>query len=341
MKHYMIVLITLLILIIAKTECLFAIEQKIWPENVRGINTKLYFGNTAITEDIVVKLKGWGVNCIRVTIKTDPKPQYNESDILRPYKKHLSTLKELVLWAKTHDMYVISSVSRGLAEEEIEAIWVYIAKEIGEKNSLIGYDLVNEPNPTSFPTPLSHWQEVFMPQLVNTIRQYDTNTHIIIESGPGGKVDGFATLQPVNDPKVIYSFHMYQPNRWTHQKDESDVYPGWLRQREGSPYVWWDRNTIRQRYQAAIDFQNQHNVQILIGEFSVKRWAIGAANYIEDVTSVIDELGWAGCYHSYAASDWNPTHANDAPHTPRTGFNQLDGGAVTDRLLVLLDWWSK
>ena len=69
-----------------------------------------------------------------------------------------------------------------------------------------------------------------------------------------------------------------------------------------------------------------------VGEFSVIRWAPGAARWLDDSIGIFEKHGWSWLYHCYGEwNGWNPTFAADDPSS-----NQRDRGKVTDRLEALL-----
>jgi hypothetical protein len=89
--------------------------------------------------------------------------------------------------------------------------------------------------------------------------------------------------------------------------------------------------------QAAIDFQATHNAIIWVGEFSVIRWAPGAAQWVKDSIEIFEKHHMSWNYHMYGGwNGWNPTFDPGDPSN-----NNTDGGKVTDRLQMLLDGWKK
>jgi len=77
------------------------------------------------------------------------------------------------------------------------------------------------------------------------------------------------------------------------------------------------------------------NSQVLIGEFSVVRWAPGAADYLNDFLSIIESYGWNWTYQIFREdSTWSVEHGADPrDSTPSAGEN--------DRAIVLKGYLSR
>ncbi|RYH08266.1 MAG: glycoside hydrolase family 5 [Alphaproteobacteria bacterium] len=64
------------------------------------------------------------------------------------------------------------------------------------------------------------WQEI-MASTVAAIRAVSTEITIVATGACGGNVDGVTDLDPsFDDPNILYSFHMYEPHLFTHQRAE-------------------------------------------------------------------------------------------------------------------------
>ena len=87
----------------------------------------------------------------------------------------------------------------------------------------------------------------------------------------------------------------------------------------------------------AIEFQKKYGVKIFVGEFSVIRWAPGAAQWLSDVIEIFEKHHFSWTYHCYGYwNGWNPTFSADAPESA-----VADGGVATDRMKLLIKAWMK
>ena len=124
--------------------------------------------------------------------------------------------------------------------------WDMLAKRYANWGDVIaGYDLFNEPNMNEQkPGTPSDWNALAK-RITVTIRQQDTSHPIIVESINWASTEGFLKLEPIDDPKIIYSFHYYQPMEFTHQgvfdpSPETVSYPGKIKNIE------WNKEKIRE-----------------------------------------------------------------------------------------------
>lgn len=66
------------------------------------------------------------------------------------------------------------------------------------------------------------WQQI-MATTVAAIRAVSSELTIVATGACGGNVDGLADLDPsFDDPNILYSFHMYEPHLFTHQRAERE-----------------------------------------------------------------------------------------------------------------------
>jgi hypothetical protein len=351
--------------------------DKRWPKTgLRGLNTVtigplnanstdpgLYISDAAFR-----RMADWNVNLLRLWVDVDPEtpwsikkgekaPPVPSADPMAPYKRHLDGIRISLHLAEKYHMQVVitagdivgrkndvmySKSDGGGYDAELIRLWTFIAREFGRHPNLIGYDLLNEPNTRE---EMERWQKRTLPEVCAAIRAIDRNTYLIVEPGPFGLPSGFATLQPIRDPKVVYSFHHYLPHTYTHQgigdyrtpEYKDKAYPGMLKTFPTDEPKMWDKRELEKSMEAAAVFAKKHNAIMWVGEFSAIRWAPGSAQWIKDSIEIFERHGWGWCYHCYRGwNGWNPTFDAGEPDT-----NNPDGGKVTDRLSVLTDAWKK
>ncbi|MHB1102383.1 MAG: glycoside hydrolase family 5 protein [Devosia sp.] len=71
------------------------------------------------------------------------------------------------------------------------------------------------------------WQEVLAAQ-IHAIRAVSADLTIIATGACGGSITGLTDIDPssFDDPAILYSFHMYEPHAFTHQREEGGWYAG-------------------------------------------------------------------------------------------------------------------
>ncbi len=213
-------------------------------------------------------------------------------------------------------------------------IWRKIATRYRGEAVVYAYDLVNEPVEGVVADGLMNWRDLAT-AATKVIQEVDPGHAVVFEPGPWGGPDGFSDLLPLDVDHVIYSFHMYLPHAFTHQGvhglPQGLVYPGAI------TGELWDKSRLREAMIAPIEFQQEFNVQIYVGEFSAVRWAPdnSAYRYLQDVTSLFEEYGWDWSYHAYREWEgWSVEHGNNETVKTRSA-------EPTDRELLLRGLFAK
>ena len=218
-------------------------------------------------------------------------------------------------------------------------VWQHIAGRFKGHPALWAYDIMNEPV-QSRPSPpgVANWFSL-QAAAAAAVRKIDPNTAILIAADQWDAPEAFAWMQPVNVSNVIYAVHMYWPYEYTHQgtdgrpwASEADkpAYPGTFNSRP------FNREAIASRLAPVRDFQLAYGARIFVAEFSVVRWAPGAAKYLADEISLFEEYGWDWTYHAFRElSAWN-LEDEDLPYD-----KAVPAKSQTDRFRVLQPWFQK
>lgn len=188
------------------------------------------------------------------------------------------------------------------------------------------YDIMNEPDDNPWTDDLLTLSELSELVALN-IRDVDPTKTIVVEPYGGaitavndqGKPVGIGYLKPVRTGNVVYSVHYYSPTAYVTQGLNTTLaytpvtYPGPI----GS--VTWNSAQMRAYVQPVVDFQNQYQVSIYIGEFSVIRWAPGGAEFLSDCVNVWESLGWDWSYHCFREWEgWDLEVDDSLPHDEGT-----------------------
>ena len=186
--------------------------------------------------------------------------------------------------------------------------WESIARRLAPHSDVLyGYDLFNEPNEADEPIEgCDYW--TLQVRAGQAVRRADAKTPIIIAAKNWDLPRGFRHLKPVPLENVIYQVHVYDPHEFTHQGIGN---ANWTRYPGADPKTGrvYDRNFIRRELEPVVEFQKRHGVKIYVGEFSAIGYADGAADYIADVISILEEQGWDWTYHAWREwSGWSAEH---------------------------------
>lgn len=125
-------------------------------------------------------------------------------------------------WAtRGNRLWTDESVKTGIVN-----FWRATAAQWRTHAAVIGYDIVNEPQPEDE----THWPALAL-RIVNAIREIDAVTPIVVEGADLGTAKGlgaFGASHPLvtgfADRKIVFSFHAYQPFGHTHGGLAESVY---------------------------------------------------------------------------------------------------------------------
>jgi endoglucanase len=214
------------------------------------------------------------------------------------------------------------------------SVWDMMANRYKNETQIMGFDILNEPDDRVLTPGLLNWHDLTS-EAVRRIRAVDTQHSIIVEASPGGGVNTLPNFEPLPFDNIIYSFHMYEPTKFTFQNintnDTPVLYPGLI---DGK---MWNKEQLRALMQPNVDWQKAHNVQIHIGEFSAIRWAPGnsTCNYLSDLIDLFEENGWHWDYHAFREfQGWDVEMIGDKNNPQRSPV-------PTDRQLLLMKWFKK
>ena len=194
-------------------------------------------------------------------------------------------------------------------------MWAYTAERYKDNPVVVGYDLMCEPNSNSIVNTWSpedfqsdyggsgyDWN-VWMPNIVSAIRKVDSQTPILISPNGYGGIQWLPYIKVVDAPRIVYAFHQYSPQQYTHQKvSDRLVYPGLLdTDKDGSTDVF-DRTWLKDLLKIGYDFAVSNKVPVVVNEYGVMRWAPGIDVFIADETEMFEQYGW-----NYAIWMWYPS----------------------------------
>lgn len=297
-------------------------------------------------------LRSWGANLLRYQIRppllpgSDPVEDYlasleNELPKLDRMldecaKRRIRVLVDLH-WApygrsRSNVNYLDDSAeSEAVLTEAVRCI----ARRIKDHPAVYGFEPLNEPSEKFSVGAVKNgagWHAL-AGRLVAAIRREAPELPVVIEPPGAGSPPNFRNWKPLNDPRIIYSVHMYIPQDYTHQGVEGRSwpisYPGTV---GGTEY---NRQRLREVLNPVLDFQKKYRVPIMVGEFSAAAWAPGAAQYLSDCIGIFEEAGWDWTYHAFREWDgWSVEHTGTPGKLEKSKTD-------TDRRKVLLDSFKR
>lgn len=143
------------------------------------------------------------------------------------------------------------------------AIWEQITVELKDRPASLFFEVLNEPHDN---LTADLWN-AYLQDAVNVIRSIDSTHTLIIGTAEWGGIGAMQKLVlPENEDNMIFTFHYYNPFRFTHQGaewvDGADEWLGtqWLRSAS-------EVSAISTEFDNVEAWADQHNIPVFLGEF--------------------------------------------------------------------------
>jgi endoglucanase len=303
----------------------------------RGVNLSGWFAHGpsdpahlqgAITSDDVQRIRRMGFDHVRLPV--DPATLAPDGAIDAPSPDQLFYLDDAVRLvldgglAIVVDLHPDEAFGERLSKDRTAvdrtaALWTTLARRLSDLDAdRVYFEVLNEPGAISS----TDWASI-QSRLVGAIRQAAPH-HTIIATGHGWSgVEQLEALRPLDDPNVIYAFHLYDPYAFTHQGAEWS--PGPVSSLGRVPYPSsptavapaltgvadaaarkmlieyaderWDAAAIERLVERAAAWRDRHGIPIICNEFGVYRSVSPAADrfaWLRDVRTALErnKIGW-------------------------------------------------
>ena len=290
--------------------------------------------DTYITESDIVNIKSMGFDHIRLgfdQIVLEESPgKYRE----RTFRK----IDEFIGWCGKHKMNVVLNLHKAIGnycdiKEDVELLddevlqqrfielWIEFERRYHNFTGL-AFELLNEVRDVN----PKKWNDL-ADRALRAIRTKNPDRWVVIGSICWNSPSRLHDLRIWDDPKVVYTFHMYEPYEFTHQRSVLQpgplyynrvmYYPSTdveryrdyhrLEGRDGGykGVTAIDREFLKGSLRGALDFAVKHPDKILWnGEFGTIRHAPTASRvaYMRDVVSICKEAGIPWCVWNYLST---------------------------------------
>ncbi len=278
-----------------------------------------------ITEADIKQIASWGMDHVRLPIdymvlEDDHNPmQYKEEGFVY--------IDNCIHWCEENNLNIILDLHRtaGYAfhtlgtnrlfeDEELQnrflSLWQAFAGRYRNYGDNVVFELLNE-----IVEPNSEGWNQLSKKAVQKIREIDKNRVIIIGGNNYNSVFALKELGLIEDDRLVYNFHFYEPHIFTHQKaswekpmqeldftvhypSTEEDYQKYLRlsdifkhSYEFNPFM--DKEYIRNYLQPALDFIKERKVNLYCGEYGVIDHAPLEDNlrWHEDLCDLLIEYG--------------------------------------------------
>lgn len=268
------------------------------------------FRDNFIREDDLKNVALMGANSIRVPFNyrlIETKPFFY-------FEEGFSYLEKILLWAQKYNLGVIldmhaapgaqncdwHSDSRGNAlfweKEQYRkrscAIWEMIADRFKGMDSLLGYDILNEPVLGKKSIDIL---KRFYRKAIKQIRAIDKKRLIFLEGDMWAQHIGF--LKDLIDENICISIHAYAPFNYTCNLNPFYKFPGRI------DAAIWDQDKVYKYIEPYFKFSLKNKVKIYVGEFGINwrggLW--GELKWLESILRMFYEFDFGYTYWTYKA----------------------------------------
>jgi len=198
--------------------------------------------------------------------------------------------------------------------------WRQLAAALRGHPALAAYNPLNEPHPERFhgltnpdSAVFARWYarargsaadlNLFNRDIVAAIRASDPETPILLDGWSYASADGLTWLEPVDDARTLYAFHVYEP--WTYttfrvnrgRYSYPDHLPG-----------HWNAATAEGELAKVERWATRHAIprsRIAVAEFGVDRRVPGARDWLRDWVARFDAHGWHWAFYSFRSDNWD------------------------------------
>ena len=213
-----------------------------------------------------IGLQGIRVNTGPFSHVTDSPPYTLSGDFLErlDWTVDQALARGLTVIIDNHEYHVMADDPLG-NKEMFLSTWKQLAERYKDYPDNVYLGVLNEPN--GHLTPYL-WNYV-LADAYKVIREIDPYRTLVIGPGDWNGIDALEDLElPEEDRNIIVEIHYYSPHRFTHQgaswSEGSDEWLGmtW----RGTPE---EKQAVLDDFQIAVDWAEQHNRPLFLGEFGV------------------------------------------------------------------------
>src|SRR5688572_11235480 len=273
---------------------------------------------TKFTKTDFQNIKGLGGDVVRLPINlhamTSGAPDYTLDPLF------VNFLDQVVNWSEELNIYLILDNHRFdpavSTSPEIENIlvkvWAQLAAHYKDRSDFLLYEVLNEPHGIAD----NLWGNI-QQSVIDAIREEDVNHYVIVGGSNYNSYTTLANLPNYTDPKLIYTFHFYDPFLFTHQgaswvepslvsladipfpynASSMPTLPGefngtWIQSAYNNYAAEGTVARVKQLLDVAIDFKTSRNVPVFCGEFGVyipNSDVNERVNWYEEVSTYLNE----------------------------------------------------
>lgn len=261
-----------------------------------------------ITEQDVERIKLWGFDHIRLgfdqIVLEEAPGRYRD----RTFRK----IDDFISWCRRHDVHVVLNLHKAIGNycdipekvqlldsEELQArfiaLWVEMERRYHDFPDL-AFEILNEVRDV----PPEKWNAL-ADRTLKAIRKMNPTRWVVIGSSCWNSASKLRDLRVWDDDRVVYTYHMYDPYMFTHQRGVLQASPLFSNAEVAYP----GREETFRFLAPAAEWVAAHPGKILWnGEFGTIRHMVPTArvSYMRDVVRFCQEHGMPYCVWNYLST---------------------------------------
>lgn len=255
--------------------------------------------STYITEPDFARMASWGIDHVRLPVDYFLFESDDNPGVYR--EEGLAYIDNALAWAKKHSINLVLDLHHApgfffgngdkndlftnrRSQERFLAIWKFFAERYSDEGDNLRFELLNELVWENSDPWNALWQEA-----ADVIHAVTPERKIIVGGNRWNSVNELKNLVVSENPNILYTFHMYEPFIFTHQRanwledtrnyttpvsypfaydDHAAFYNGWVPDgmRKGGIV---DKAFIEHFMQPAFDFIEKYSRPLYLGEYGV------------------------------------------------------------------------
>ena len=229
--------------------------------------------------------------------------------------------------------------------------WTQLAAALKNSPYIAAYNIINEPAPEeghglaehSSQSDQTAWYQsiqgssrdlkAYYQNVIAAIRRVDPVTPIMLDAGWYGAADGFDYWpSAIDDNKLLYSFHMYEPYAFTsvanYRSNNRYYYPGFVPFAD-EKYSYWNKAKIAEYLKQPLTWAKRAGIpknHLIAGEFGCVRKLDSCKSYLRDVSTSLSSQGLSWAFYSFREDDWDEMNyeLGTTKSVPESFWNRSD-----------------
>jgi hypothetical protein len=249
------------------------------PIRLRGFNVLWW---APVTDRDASDIQQLGANCVRYMFGYNPKGAYEPAQI-GEVELHIHYFTSRGIWVipvlylfeksdPADSKKKLGPWSSPEMNREFLAMWTDLMVRLKNEPYLAAWEPINEPHGVA-PGTISAWYRDLLPKL----RTIDPARPIIVEGANYSHAEDLTNDFKMDDPNIIYAFHMYYPYNYTTDIQKPPLeYPG-----------QWGKAYLEQMIEPAKRFRDKYHVPVWCGEWGAKTAAPGYDRWLWDLFDLL------------------------------------------------------